>query len=346
MNQIPTPESTATTPELHGNLEAFLSLFPGTLNDGVLDSKRLGEILGVQVSGQKEGTEGFGLVWSGKKDAIVALQASSFAAVNPHEDDSLNWGSAKNVFIEGDNLEILKLLQTAYNDRAKLIYLDPPYNTANDFVYRDDFSDELAHYLQVTGQVDAEGNKLLANIESSGRKHSGWLTMMYPRLFLARNLLRPDGVLAISIDTVEFANLKSLVIDIFGEENYLGEIIWTYSHGENAADISKNHEYLLIVARDVNEFPGFRLTQKELFELGAEISDACFRAPQPKNPLSLLDVPAGVRSQNSGSFTIPKGEVRFGVSYCEFMSDAIFVDGILQNTVQVKGCRAKLERPF
>jgi adenine-specific DNA-methyltransferase len=336
MNQVPKPESTETTPMLESNLASLLKLFPGVFNDGVLDAKRLGESLGVQVATQKEGTEGFGLVWSGKKEAIFALQATSYAALEPKQGESINWDTARNIFIEGDNLELLKLLQTAYNDRAKLVYLDPPYNTANDLVYKDDFSDELAHYLQVTGQVDSDGNKLLASIESSGRKHSGWLTMMYPRLFLARNLLRQDGILAISIDTIEFANLKSLVIDIFGEENYIGEIIWTYSHGENAADISKNHEYLLMVARDAQEFPGFRLTQKELFELGAEISDACFRAPQPKNPLSLLEVPAGVRSQKSGSFTIPKGEVHFGVSYCEFMSDAHFVEGILQNPVQIR----------
>lgn len=353
MNSIPGPESTATTPPSQANLEAFQTLFPGAIQDGVLDAARLGEILAVEVAGLKDGKESFGLRWAGKGRAIEARQAQSFAALNPELEESVNWNASPNVFIEGDNLEVLKLLQNAYNDQVKLMYIDPPYNTGNDFVYNDDFSDPLAHYLEVTGQADSEGNRLVANTEVSGRKHSNWLTMLAPRLELGRNLLSQDGLVVISIDSTESANLRLLLNDIFGEENFIGEIIWTYGHGENAADISKNHEYLLVFARDASVFAGFRMTEEELFELGPIITDACFRAPQAKNPLSVLEIPAGVRSERAETFSIPKGRVSFGVSFCEFLDEAKFENGVLTNAIRVSAawtmksqCKAWFETLF
>jgi adenine-specific DNA-methyltransferase len=251
LENIPGPESIATTPPSELNLRDFEERFPGIIQDGVLDSDRLGAILGVDVSAPRDAKERFGLMWSGKQDAIQALMTPSFATLKPDVDNSFSWDNAENAFIEGDNLEVLKLLQNAYNDQVNLIYIDPPYNTGNDFVYKDDFSDPVKHYLEVTGQVDAEGNKLVANTETSGRKHSNWLTMMYPRLVLARNLLAQDGAIYISIDNNEIAHLKLLCNEIFGEQNFIGVLIWRKKEGGGQTDqyFVTEHEYILAYAR-------------------------------------------------------------------------------------------------
>lgn len=249
METVPGPESTSTTPPSDLNLKDFEDRFPGIIQDGVLDAARLGAILGVDVSASKDAKERFGFLWAGKQEASQALMTPSFATLKPDLENSINWNTAENVFIEGDNLEVLKLLQNAYNDQIKLIYIDPPYNTGNDFVYRDDFSDPINHYLEVTGQVDAEGNKLVANTETSGRKHSNWLTMMYPRLVLARNLLTQDGSIFVSIDDNEVHNLRMLMDDVFGPENFIGQFVWAAGRKNDARFISASHEYMLVYAR-------------------------------------------------------------------------------------------------
>lgn len=233
-------------------LDALRSLFPGVFTDGVIDAKKLSAETGLKVVGSIEGEEGFGLVWSGKKEAVVATNAPTFASLKPNLSESLLWDSAENVFIEGDNLEVLKLMQKAYNDQVKLIYIDPPYNTGNDFVYNDDFSDPIQHYLKVTGQVDDDGNKMRANTDASGRKSSNWLTMMYPRLQLARNLLSQDGAIFISIDDNEAAHLRELLDDIFGPENFLGQFIWAAGRKNDAKYLSTSHEYILVYARNLS----------------------------------------------------------------------------------------------
>jgi adenine-specific DNA-methyltransferase len=232
-------------------LEEFKQLFPGVISDGVLDAGRLGELLQADVSGLKGGKERFGLMWSGKQKAVEAREAESYAALIPDFENSINWDSAQNVFIEGDNLEVLKLLQNAYNDKIKMIYIDPPYNTGNDFVYNDDFSDPKQRYLEVTGQVDAEGNRLTSNTETSGRKHSNWLTMMYPRLDLARNLLTEDGAIFVSIDDNEVHNLRSIMDEIFGPENFIGQFVWAAGRKNDAKFISSSHEYIVCYSRSL-----------------------------------------------------------------------------------------------
>jgi adenine-specific DNA-methyltransferase len=249
LETIPEPESIATTPPSDLNLKDFKERFPGIIQDGVLDSDRLGEVLGIDVSASKDAKDRFGYFWAGKQEAIQALMTPSFATLKPDIENSINWDSAENVFIEGDNLEVLKLLQNAYNDQVKLIYIDPPYNTGNDYVYRDDFSDPIKHYLEVTGQVDADGNKLVANTETSGRKHSNWLTMMYPRLVLARNLLTQDGSIFVSIDDNEVHNLRMLMDGVFGPENFIGQFVWAAGRKNDAKYISASHEYMLVYAR-------------------------------------------------------------------------------------------------
>ena len=253
METVPSPESTATSSPSIANLEVFMELFPGVVQDGVLDAGRLGEALGVDVSGMKDGKERFGLMWAGRQKAIEALQAPSYAALRPDLEKSINFDSASNVFIEGDNLEVLKLMQNAYNDRIKLIYIDPPYNTGADFVYKDDFSDPLQRYLEVTDQIDGDGNRLKANPEVDGRKHSNWLSMIYPRLVLARNLLTQDGAIFVSIDDNEVSNLRLLMDEIFGPENFVACITWhkTYSTRNDAQEFSKSHEYLIVYKRNI-----------------------------------------------------------------------------------------------
>jgi adenine-specific DNA-methyltransferase len=300
MNEVPGPSSTQTTPPSEANLEAFKQLFPGVIQDGALDAVRLGELLDTPVSGVKEGKERFGLMWAGKKRAVEALQTPSMAALVPDKEASINWDTAENVFIEGDNLEVLKLLQKAYNDQVKLIYIDPPYNTGNDFVYNDDFSDPLQHYLEVTGQVDADGNRLAANLETSGRKHSNWLTMMYPRLVLARNLLTQDGVLALSIDDNEYANVRALLVSIFGEENLLATLIWNKQHSQQQGVFKRYHEYLILVARDASQISNIS-GGDGFIEAGA------LKKVSRANPASEFTFPAGTR------FDAPDGSRYEGV---------------------------------
>lgn len=211
------------TPDLvAANRAAFEQQFPGVLADGVVDAERLEELLDIEVVGAADDRERYGLMWAGKKEAVRSLQTPSRGTLIPDFEASVDWDTAQNVFIEGDNLEVLKLLQKAYNDQVKLIYIDPPYNTGNDFVYHDDFSDGLRGYLEYTGQLDSSGNRTSAEVERAGRKHSAWLSMMYPRLMLARNLLQQNGVIFVSIDDNEIANLRTLMDEVFGAENFLG----------------------------------------------------------------------------------------------------------------------------
>lgn len=232
--------------------EALRKIIPGALSgDGTIDAQVLTELSGLPVSGIKNGPERFGLMWAGRSTAVSALQAPSFATIEPEPEHSVSWDKAKNVFIEGDNLEVLKLIQKAYNDKVKLIYIDPPYNTGNDFVYKDDFSDSKKHYLEVTGQADSEGNRLVANTELTGRKHSNWLNMMYPRLVLARNLLTDNGAICVSIDDHEFHQLRLIMDEIFGAENFISTFAWQSRPSmQNDTDVSTNHEYIVCYARN------------------------------------------------------------------------------------------------
>jgi adenine-specific DNA-methyltransferase len=242
--------------------EAFEDLFPGVLADGVLDATRLGELLDTPVAQAADARERFGLMWAGKQESVRSLLKPSRGALVPDLENSIEFDTAQNVFIEGDNLEVLKLLQKAYNDKVKLIYIDPPYNTGNDFVYNDDFSDGLRGYLEYTGQLDEEGKLTSATAETAGRMHSRWLSMMYPRLVLARNLLSQDGVIAVSIDANEVAHLRMVLNEIFGAENYLNTMVWVSNlKGRQIGNGGAvgTHEYLLVYARSadlVNQFRG------------------------------------------------------------------------------------------
>lgn len=201
--------------------DQIAELIPEVVADGKIDLEKLSELLSDDVSDDRER---FGLFWPGKKRALRAAQEPSSATLKPQFEKSVNWDSTKNVFIEGDNLEVLKVLQKNYHGKVKTIYIDPPYNTGQDFVYPDNYKEGLDSYLEWTRQVSEEGKKLNTNSETEGRYHSNWLNMMYPRLKLARNLLTEDGIIFISIDHHEHANLTRLCAEVFGEANVLGSV--------------------------------------------------------------------------------------------------------------------------
>ena len=231
---------------------AFQELFPGVIVDDVIDADKLGELLGLDVAQASDGRERFGLSWAGKSDAIASLRVPSRATLVPDMERSISFDTAENVFIEGDNLEVLKLLQKSYNDQVKMIYIDPPYNTGKDFVYVDDFRDPLQTYLLYSGQVGDDGNRLSAASDATGRRHSRWLSMMYPRLVLARNLLTQDGVIFISIDDNEVAQLRLMLDEIFGEENFVENYIWesNFRPDNSSAVERENSQHVLCYCRN------------------------------------------------------------------------------------------------
>jgi adenine-specific DNA-methyltransferase len=205
------------------NISKLKELFPEVLTEGKIDFKVLQDILGNE---SEEEEEFYRFTWAGKSQSRREAHKPSTGTLRPCKEESLDWDTTQNLYIEGDNLEVLKLLQKSYSNMVSMIYIDPPYNTGKDFVYKDNYKDNLKNYQQVTGQVDSEGNKMSTNTESDGRYHSNWLNMIYPRLRLARNLLKEDGVIFMSIDDNEVENLKKVSHEIFGEENFIGSMIW------------------------------------------------------------------------------------------------------------------------
>ena len=194
------------TPDLAAeNIEQLRQIFPDVFEEGKIDFDKLKQVLGEYVDDEKEC---YNFTWNGKGKALRLAQTPTTGTLRPCESESKNWDDTQNLYIEGDNLEVLKLLQKSYHGKIKMIYIDPPYNTGGDFVYHDDFSDSIESYKRITGQVDDEGKKLGTNTEANGRYHTDWLNMMYPRLRLARNLLSDDGAIFISIDDNEQGNLK------------------------------------------------------------------------------------------------------------------------------------------
>ncbi len=236
------------TPLTAENLDHLRALFPSAFREGRIDFDALRQLLGGAVDDRPER---YGLNWNGKRAARHLALTPSAATLRPDPAQSVDWENTKNLMIEGDNLEVLKLLQGPFAGKVKLIYIDPPYNTGKDFIYPDNFRDSLKNYLELTGQTGEAGAKLTTNPESSGRFHTDWLNMMYPRLFLARQLLSDDGAIFVSIDDHEVANLRLLMDEIFGPENFIAAVIWqkVYSPKNSARNFSQDHDYVLAYAR-------------------------------------------------------------------------------------------------
>lgn len=309
LNEVP-----STTPDFTTEAASQLAeLFPEVVADGKINLDTLKTILDIDV---EEGRERFGLTWPGKREAIRAAQTPTTATLMPDKEESVDWGTTQNVFIEGDNLEVLKILQKHYYGQIKMIYIDPPYNTGKDFVYADDYADSIGNYLELTGQTD-EGGKLSTNTESDGRFHSNWLNMMYPRLKLARNLLHEDGVIFISISDKEQAHLKDICDEIYGEHNFIASFIWEKSahFGRQKINSYSNYDHVYCYARQLYEPHG---SKKELLVeySKTEFEDApLYNASNPENALMFragstkLNLPDGSYTESTNPNYVLKNPV-------------------------------------
>ncbi len=235
------------------NIEKLKTLFPELITEGP-DGLSVNVDVLKQLVGDCSVTncdEKYGLNWFGKRRARQLALTPSTGTLRPASEESEDWDATQNLFIEGDNLEVLKLLQKSYAGKVKLIYIDPPYNTGKDFVYKDDFRDNIRNYKKLTGQVDEEGSPLTTNTEASGRFHTDWLNMMYPRLMLSRNLLKKEGLIFVSIDDRELANIEKLLDEVFGNENQVCTFIWKSKSGgaNDSRAVAIDHEYLVCYAK-------------------------------------------------------------------------------------------------
>jgi adenine-specific DNA-methyltransferase len=305
--------------------EKLRQLFPEVFTEAGIDFDRLKQTLGKSIDTEKER---YSMTWPGKSECFQLIQNPSIGTLKPVRDESVNFDNSENLFIEGDNLEVLKLLQKSYYGKIKMIYIDPPYNTGNDFIYPDDFKENLSTYLQYTGQVDTEGRKFSTNTDTEGRFHSKWLNMMYPRLFLAKNLLRDDGVIFISIDDNEVCNLRKICDEIFGEENFVAVLLKKskIGGGSDTKYIIKEHEYIICYSKNISRLPEMFVKHdreylkryKEEDENGKYFWDT-FARPGLKNPINYdIVAPDGsvingdwIRSKNRFERDLEKGEIRF-----------------------------------
>jgi len=299
---------------LEENISKLRQIFPNVFSEGKIDFDKLKENLGVF---KNTSEDKYTFSWAGRMDSIKNIQTPTHGTLIPQKDESINFDETENIFIEGENLEVLKLLQKTYSNKIKMIYIDPPYNTGNDFIYKDDFKDNLDNYLQQTGQKK-EGIKLTSNPETSGRFHSDWISFMYPRLFLARELLKDDGLIFISIGQQELSNIITITNEIFGEENRLGLISRLMKSGSNKGRFfSPNIDYILVFSKNIQMIDEFRLPLEQ------EYIDKNYTEIQKDGPLKgekycvkgLYQASLEIRPNQrywiqcpDGSFVIPPGK--------------------------------------
>jgi adenine-specific DNA-methyltransferase len=324
----------ASTDFVKHNIEALAALFPNcvteTADGKAVDFDLLKQELNHQIiEGNKER---YRLEWPGKREAIVTANLPTTKTLRPVREDSVDFDNTENLYIEGDNLEVLKLLQESYFGKIKMIYIDPPYNTGKDFVYKDDFAKSSEEELLESGQKNEYNQRLIANPETSGRYHSDWLTMMYPRLKLARNLLAEEGIIFISIDDYEFDNLRKICNEIFGEFNSLTEspttLIWKKS-SSTAGHFSSAHEYVLVYCKNKKSLPFFALND---YGEDSIIEHSALKRISSANPASKITLKKGLRyegSDNTYTGLIGNSETM------EIIGEMIFKEGELQKDVEV-----------
>ena len=253
------------------NIEKIGELFPNCITETIDKNGKPKKVINFDILKQMlsddvlEGDEVYEFTWVGKKESIVEANKPIRKTLRPCKDESVEWDNTENLYIEGDNLEVLKLLQESYLDKVKMIYIDPPYNTGNDFIYNDDFKMDNEEYVNMSGEIDDDGNRMLKNSDSNGRFHSDWCSMIYSRLLVARNLLSDDGVIFISIDDNEQENLKKICDEIFGSQNFIAQLIWerAFSPKNDAKFISNSHDYILMYAKCIHNFVIGRLPRTE-----------------------------------------------------------------------------------
>ena len=271
------------------NIEEMKKIFPDVFSENGINFEALRQLL-ADAKVLDEGEEKYGLNWHGKKKARQIALTPSTGTLRPCPDESLEWDKTQNLFIEGDNLEVLKLLQKSYAGGIKMIYIDPPYNTEHDFIYPDKFSEGLETYLRYTGQKGDSGwNVSEGGREKTGRRHTNWLSMIYPRLKLAKNLLTHDGVIFVSINDKEVSNLQLVMNEIYGEENYLATLVWDKNHSAQAGIFKAYHEYILVYCKNIDFIATPKSSNSELFEAGA------MKRESSRHPMTEFTFPAGVR---------------------------------------------------
>lgn len=280
--------------KIDGNVSKIAALFPNCVTEAKDENGEIvhkidfdmlrQELSSTLVEGREERYQ---FTWPDKRQAILTANAPINKTLRPCREESVDFDSTENLYIEGDNLEVLKLLQETYLGKIKMIYIDPPYNTGNDFVYEDDFAQDAAGYIANSGQTDEEGNRLVANTESNGRFHTDWLNMMYPRLKLARDLLTDDGVIFISIDDNEVENLKKICDEVFGEQNILAHLIWEkkYTVANDAQYFSANHDFILCYAKSIDLFKIGKLPRTEEMNAAYKNPDNHPKGPWKATPL-------------------------------------------------------------
>ena len=262
---------------VQANIEKIASLFPDCVTETItgyepdgspilkhkVDFEKLQQNLSSEIISGKE--ERYQFTWPDKKKAILLANSPINATLRPCREESVDFDNTRNLYIEGDNLDVLKCLKETYLHKVKMIYIDPPYNTGNDFVYEDDFAESTSEYLANSGQFDEQGRRLVTNTESNGRFHTDWLNMIYPRLKVARDLLTDDGVIFISIDDHEQDNLKRICCELFGERNFIAQLVWerAFAPKNDAKFVSNSHDYILMFARDIDSFVIGRLDRTE-----------------------------------------------------------------------------------
>jgi adenine-specific DNA-methyltransferase len=302
------------------NTDKIAELFPGAITesrdpDGRLTRAVDFDLLRQELSGDVvEGPrERYQLDWPGKREALFTANAPVAKTLRPVRDASVGFDTTRNLFIEGDNLDALKLLQECYRNKVRLIYIDPPYNTGNDFVYDDDFAETTAEYLARSGQADSSGSRLVANTESNGRFHSDWLSMMYPRLKLARNLLTDDGAIFVSIDSTEHANLTRLLSELMGEDNFRANVVWQkrYTRSNNTRDFTAVVENIVVFSRS-DQFTVNLLPRTEEADARYANPDGDARGPwkaasflNPATPAQRPSLCYEIRNPNTGQVTRP-----------------------------------------
>jgi adenine-specific DNA-methyltransferase len=277
-----------------GNVDALKELFPEAFKEGQIDFDVLRQLLGGVVN---EKDEKYGLNWHGKRKARQIALTPSTGTLLPCPEESVDWDTTQNLMIEGDNLEVLKLLRKSHAAKVKLIYIDPPYNQDADVIYVDDFTDNIKNYKILTGQLDGDGRKLLSASEASGRYHTEWLNMMYPRLKVSRDLLSEDGVIMVSIDDGEIDKLKEILSEIFGYENFLATLIWNKQHSQQQGVFKRYHEFVVCYAKNISAI-------RNIEGGDGEIDAGALKKISKANPASEFSFPAGVRFDARDGFEL------------------------------------------
>lgn len=290
------------TPNLtDNNFAALTAMFPNAVTETItgydengnpiieraIDADVLAQEINTRVVSGKE--ERYQFTWPDKKKSVLLSNAPIAAALRPCREESVDFDNTENLYIEGDNLDVLKLLRETYLSRVKMIYIDPPYNTGNDFVYNDDFSENADEFLTRDGQFDEEGNRMVKNIDSNGRFHTDWLNMIYPRIRIAKDLLTDDGLIFISINDKEVQSLKKICTEIFGERNEIATLIWDKNHSAQAGIYKVYHEYILVYSRNIDYISRPTSLNNDLFEAGA------MKKVSGRHPASSFTFPAGTR---------------------------------------------------